>query len=64
MKILWKALLRAKIWQDTHGQDMIEYALLAGFITVTVGATFPPAATPISVIFSKIESLAANAATR
>ncbi len=43
-KTLWKLLLRARIWRDTHGQDMIEYGLLAGFITVTVAATFPPAA--------------------
>ncbi len=51
MRTLWKLLLRAKIWRDTHGQDMIEYGLLAGFITVTVAATFPPAASHISVIF-------------
>ena len=47
----------------TTGQDLVEYALMAGFVAVSAGALFPPVATSISTIFSKITSLltAANA---
>jgi pilus assembly protein Flp/PilA len=50
-------------WQETGGQDLVEYALMAGFVAVAAGALFPPVATSISTIFSKITSLmtAANA---
>jgi Flp pilus assembly pilin Flp len=56
-------LLRFTIWRDQHGQDLIEYALMAGFVAVATGATFPPAANAISEIFSKVQSVmsAANA---
>ena len=45
------------IWRNTQGQDMVEYALLAGFIAVAAAATFPPMQDSISVIFSKMISL-------
>ena len=48
--------------RDERGQDMVEYALLAGFIAVAAGAVFPPAANGISVIFSRMDSLAGEAA--
>ena len=50
-------LCRLQIWHDTRGQDMVEYALLAGFVTVAAGASFPPVATSISSIFSKMTSV-------
>ena len=50
-------LLRWKLWADCHGQDMVEYALMAGFISVAAGATFPPVADQISTIFSKFGSI-------
>ena len=50
-------LLKAKLWHDEKGQDFVEYALLAGFITVAVAATFPPAANDISTIFSRLASV-------
>ena len=43
-------------------QDMVEYALLAGFIAVAAGALLPGIAAGISVIFSKMSSLVNNAA--
>lgn len=46
-----------------RGQDMVEYALLAGFIAVAAGAVFPPASEGISTIFSRLGSLAAAAAS-
>jgi Flp pilus assembly pilin Flp len=50
-------LLQLKVWKDRHGQDLIEYALMAGFVAVATGATFPPAANAISQIFSKVQSV-------
>jgi pilus assembly protein Flp/PilA len=50
-------LLRFRIWTDRRGQDLIEYALMAGFVAVATGATFPPAANAISQIFSKVQSV-------
>jgi Flp pilus assembly pilin Flp len=50
-------LARHRLWADERGQDMVEYALMAGFITVAVAATFPPASGSISTIFSKLNSL-------
>ena len=55
-------VLRLKIWKDTRGQDLIEYALMAGFVAVAAGATMPGVATSISTIFSKVASVMSQAA--
>ena len=49
---LWKL----RIWADIHGQDLIEYALLAAFLTVAAAALMPSVANSISVVFSKVAS--------
>ncbi len=51
-----------KLARDERGQDMVEYALLAGFIAVAAGAILPGISGSISTIFSKMASLVANAA--
>ena len=56
MSYLLNNIWRLRLWKETHGQDLIEYALLAGFVAVAAGATFPPVANNISTIFSKITS--------
>ena len=43
-------------------QDMVEYALLAGFIAVAAAAALPPISSSISQIFSKMASVTAVAA--
>jgi len=53
---------RLQIWRDTHGQDMVEYALLAGFICIAAAAAFPPVAEDLILIFSKVQSLEVRAA--
>jgi Flp pilus assembly pilin Flp len=46
-----------KLWTDAHGQDMIEYALLAASIAVVIAGFLPPTIMPsVSTIFSKIVS--------
>jgi len=57
-------LLKLKVMADTRGQDLIEYALMAGFVAVAAGAIMPGIATQISTIFSKISSVMSNAAAQ
>lgn len=59
VNLVWKA----RIWKDTRGQDLIEYALMAGFVAVAAGAIMPGVATSISQIFSKIASAMSAANT-
>ena len=47
--------------RDTRGQDLVEYALLAGFIAVAAGALLPTVASSISNIFSKLEAALVSA---
>lgn len=42
---------------DERGQDMVEYALLTGFVAVAAGATIPNISSQINTIFSKMASL-------
>ena len=40
---------------NRRGQDLIEYALIGGFVAVAAGAIFPPLLIPgVSTIFSKL----------
>jgi pilus assembly protein Flp/PilA len=56
-------VLKLRIWKETRGQDLIEYALMAGFVAVAAGAVMPDVATSISTIFSKVASSLSAAAT-
>jgi pilus assembly protein Flp/PilA len=57
-------ILRIKALRDTSGQDLIEYALMAGFVAVVAGAILPGVATSISTIFSQIGSVMTAASTQ
>jgi Flp pilus assembly pilin Flp len=57
---VWKL----RIWSDDHGQDLVEYSLMAGFVAVTAGALMPGVASMISKIFSKVSVTASKAATQ
>ena len=59
MSVIWKL----RIWKDTRGQDLIEYALMAGFVAVAAGAIMPEVSGSISTIFSKISSVMTSAAS-
>jgi pilus assembly protein Flp/PilA len=52
-----------KLWRNQQGQDLIEYALLAAFLAVAVGALSPSVATDICTMFSRVATVltAANA---
>ena len=51
-----------QIWKDRKGQDLIEYALMAGFVAVAAGAIMPGVASSINIVFSKVNSLMVAAA--
>ena len=53
----------SKVASDERAQDLVEYALLAGFVAVAAGVTLPRVANSISVIFSKMTSVVSNVAT-
>jgi len=55
-----KALI-VRLMHDEKGQDMVEYALLAGFVAVAAGAILPTVSADISLIFSKMASVVEDA---
>ena len=61
-QLVYRTLWRVRILKDTRGQDLIEYALMAGFVAVAAGALMPNVASSISTVFSKISSLLSAAA--
>jgi Flp pilus assembly pilin Flp len=46
-----------RILNETKGQDLIEYALMAGFVAVAAGAIMPGVASSINIVFSKVNSV-------
>ena len=61
-QFLRRALLRGLHLKDTRGQDLIEYALMAGFVAVAAGALMPNIASSISTVFSQVSSVMSAAA--
>ena len=48
--------MRLRIWKDTRGQDMLEYALIAAFIAAMWGVITVGVAINVSTVFSKVTS--------
>jgi pilus assembly protein Flp/PilA len=63
VKRLIAVFVRFQIWKDNRGQDLIEYALMAGFVAVSAGALMPSISTSISTVFSKVGSVMTGAAS-
>ena len=63
MKRLMKLAVKLQILRDTRGQDLIEYALMAGFVAVAAGAIMPGVASSINIVFSKVNSVMIEAAS-
>jgi pilus assembly protein Flp/PilA len=64
MKKLNTLIWKLRIYKDTRGQDLIEYALMVGFIAVAAGAVIPGVVTSIRNIFEKISSALASSASQ
>ncbi len=54
MTQLWNSILKLKIWSDSRGQDMVEYALAAGFVAGAVVALSPALGSSLINIFGKV----------
>jgi len=50
-------LVQLRIWRERRGQDLIEYALMAGFVAVASGVVIPSVATNFIQIFSRVNSV-------
>jgi pilus assembly protein Flp/PilA len=64
MRRFTQFISRTRVWKDTLGQDLIEYALMAGFVAVAAGAIMPDVANSISTIISKAGSVLSSAASQ
>ncbi len=60
MRNLGLRLTRWVIWAQESGQDLIEYALMAGLVAVSAAAVMPGVTKSISQIFSKVNSVLAG----
>ena len=54
--------LMLAIW-DSRGQDIVEYALLAGLVATTCGALLPPVSSGILDLFSRVTAALDSAGT-
>jgi pilus assembly protein Flp/PilA len=57
MKRIKDQLLRLRIWQDTSGQDLVEYALAAGLVAVAAVACMPGLSGTVNNVFTKIGAI-------
>jgi pilus assembly protein Flp/PilA len=62
MKTIMSFAYRLRVIRDTRGQDLIEYALMAGFIAVAAGAIVPGVAESIKTIFGKVNNVMSTSA--
>jgi Flp pilus assembly pilin Flp len=51
-----------RFYREKAAQDLIEYALMAGFVAVTAGALMPGVSTSISKIWSKVANTMTDSA--
>lgn len=58
---LTNRILKMRFWKDTHGQDLVEYALAAGMVAVAAVAVMPTLSTLVGNVFSKIGSIVNSA---
>jgi pilus assembly protein Flp/PilA len=56
MKRLSNFVLKLRVWQDTSGQDLIEYALMAGMVALAAAAVVPTLASSINAIFTSVKT--------
>ena len=57
MKRLTNAIWKLRIWKDTQGQDLVEYALAAGLVAVAAVACMPGLSGTVNNVFNKIGSI-------
>ncbi|HEY7120201.1 MAG TPA: Flp family type IVb pilin [Tepidisphaeraceae bacterium] len=58
MKRFWQTF-----WNDTQGQDLVEYALAAGMVAVAAVAAMSGLSATVNNVFSKIGSIIQSSVT-
>jgi pilus assembly protein Flp/PilA len=56
MNLVWK------LWKDDQGQDVVEYALIAGLVSIVAYLLIKGTGTSVSTIWSNVNSDVAGAA--
>jgi len=64
MRKLSRFVWQLRIARDCRGQDLIEYALMVGFIALAAGAVTPGITTTMRNIFERISGVLANSASQ
>jgi Flp pilus assembly pilin Flp len=54
MQKMWHSVISLRIWSDQHGQDLIDYAMIAGFIAVVTGMFLPNVSKDVSTVYSEL----------
>ena len=62
MRIILDRIWKLRIWLDVNGQDLVDYALVAGFMAVAAGAISPVVANGINYVFSKLSAAMTSSA--
>lgn len=57
MKNIRERILKLAVWNDTSGQDLVEYALAAGLVAVAAVACMPGLSGTVNNVFTKIGSI-------
>jgi len=60
MKRIKEALWKLRVWKETSGQDLVEYALAAGLVAVAAVACMPGLSGTVNNVFTKIGSIISN----
>lgn len=63
MTKLIEVTLKLKIWKDTRGQDLVEYALMAAFLACASAYTLPQVAMSISNILNTVVAMLGGGGT-
>ena len=57
MQMIWHSAVSLRIWSDLHGQDLIDYAMIAGFIAVVTGMFLPNVSKDVSRVYSELRRM-------
>jgi Flp pilus assembly pilin Flp len=56
MNEILQRLWQLQVWKSRGGQDLVEYALLAGFVAVAAGVFIPDVSSSLMLIYSRLAS--------
>ncbi len=54
MQRMWHSVVSRRIKRDRHGQDLIDYVMIAGFIAVVSGMFLPNVSKDVSRVYSEL----------